>query len=59
LVRQADASASGYWNTSSSGTSNARDLERHLERGGVPTLLDGDDGLARHADAIREIFCPT
>ncbi len=31
-----------------------RDLEGHLERGRVPPLLDGDDGLARHAEALGE-----
>ena len=30
------------------------DLERRLERGRVPALLDGDDRLAGHADSIRE-----
>jgi hypothetical protein len=34
LVRQADASASGYWNTSSSGTSNARAIWNATSREG-------------------------
>ena len=32
-----------------------RDLEGHLERGRVAALLDGDDGLAGHPEALREL----
>ena len=33
------------------------DLERHLKGGGVAALLDGDDGLAGHPDALGEFAC--
>lgn len=37
------------------GVEHLGDLERHLEGWGVPATLDGDDGLARHADALGEV----
>src|SRR5690349_5185556 len=34
---------------------HARDPERHLERGRVAALFDGDDGLAGHADLLGQL----
>jgi hypothetical protein len=31
------------------------DLERNLERGRVPPLFDGDNGLSGHADALSQL----
>ena len=34
---------------------HAGDLEGHLQRGRVAALLDGDDGLSGHAEAVGQV----